>query len=334
MARPLRIQYSGAYYHVTCRGNERRKIVRDDRDRKIFLERLALSLEIYEVSLLCYVLMDNHFHLLVLTPRGNLAEFMRHFNVSYTSAFNRRHRRAGHLYQGRYKAFLIDADNYLLALSRYIHLNPVRLKAFVKKTVEEKRAELGRCRWSSLWGYLFSTRREACIDYDMVLSQTGGDTRKGRQGYRKFILSGLEGELENPLELGRGHGIVGGKDFISRVKGKFLERKGPRREQPALRELTRELDPEALIEKFSVLTGIAREELCRKGKLCVERAMMMELLYRLCRISQPEIGKLVGGVDYSAVSQARGRLRKRLLQDKQVRKSLAEIHRSLLQSSR
>ena len=112
MARPLRIQYPGACYHVTCRGNERRKIFRDDQDRKGFLERLALSLEIYEVSLLCYVLMDTHFHLLVMTPKGNLAEFMRHFNVSYTSAFNRRHRRVGHLYQGRYKAFLIDADTY------------------------------------------------------------------------------------------------------------------------------------------------------------------------------------------------------------------------------
>ncbi len=230
MARPLRIQYPGAYYHVTCRGNEGRKIVRDDRDRKIFLERLALSLEIYEVSLLAYVLMENHFHLLVMTPKGNLAEFMRHFNVSYTSVFNRRHRRAGHLHQGRYKAFLIDADNYLLAVSRYIHLNPVRLKAFGKKTVKEKWAELGRCRWSSLSGYLFSAKREACIDYETVLSQTGGDTWKGRQGYRKFILSGLEGELENPLELGRGHGIVGGQDFIGRVKRKLVERQRPRRE--------------------------------------------------------------------------------------------------------
>jgi putative transposase len=334
MARPLRIQYPGAYYHVTCRGNERRNIFRGDLDRKSFLERLALSLEIYEVSLLCYVLMDNHFHLLVMTPKGNLGDFMRHFNISYTSAFNRRHRRVGHLYQGRYKAFLIDADNYLLALSRYIHLNPVRLKAFEKKTAEEKWAELTRFRWSSLSNYLFSTKREKFVDYEMVRSQAGGDARKGRQGYRRFILSGLEGELENPLELGRGHGIVGGKDFIERVKGRLLDRRSRRREQPALRELAKDLDPEALVEKFSAFTGIPREELCRKGRQSVERAILMELIYRFCRISQPEIGKLVGGLDYAAVSQARGRLHKRLAQDEQVRKRFEEIHGSLRQPSR
>jgi len=334
MARPLRIQYPDAYYHVTCRGNERRKIFRGEQDRKSFLERLALSLEIYEVSLFCYVLMDNHFHLLVMTPKGNLSEFMRHFNVSYTCAFNRRHRRVGHLYQGRYKAFLIDADNYLLALSRYIHLNPVRLKAFEKKMADEKWAELSRFGWSSLSGYLFSTKREAFVDYETVLSQTGGDSRKGRQGYRNFILSGLEGELENPLELGRGHGIVGGKDFLDWVKGKLLDGQRRRREQPALRELARELDPEAVVERFSALTGIAREELCRKGKQSVERAMLMELIYRFCQISQPEIGKLVGGLDYAAVSQARGRLHKRLAQDEQVRKRFQQIHSSLLQLSR
>lgn len=107
--------------------------------------------------------MDNYFHLLAMTPKGNLAEFMRHINISYTSAFNRRHRWVGHLYQGRYKAFLFDADNYLLELSRYIHLNPVRLKAFEKKMASEKWAELSRFRWSSLSGYLFSTKREAFV---------------------------------------------------------------------------------------------------------------------------------------------------------------------------
>ncbi len=105
----------------------------------------------------------------------------------------------------------------------YEVINPVRLKTCANKTVEEKWAELGRFRWSSLSGYLFSTKREAFVDYEMVLPQMGGDNRKGRQGYRKFILSELEGELENPLELGRGHGIVEGKDFVGWVKQKLVE---------------------------------------------------------------------------------------------------------------
>jgi len=111
MARPLRIQFPGAFYHITCRGNERKAIFSDQTDQNAFLEKLSLSLDIFNVSLLAYVMMPNHFHLLLTTPEGNLSEFMRHFNISYTSAFNRRHKRVGHLYQGRYKAFVIQADN-------------------------------------------------------------------------------------------------------------------------------------------------------------------------------------------------------------------------------
>lgn len=133
MTRPLRILFPGAYYHVTCRGNDRRAIYRDDRDRELFLEKLRGSLGTYQVELHAYVLMANHFHLMVATPKGNLSEFMRHFNISYTAAFNRRHRRVGHLYQGRYKAILVDQDSYLLELSRYVHLNPVRVKNFQKR---------------------------------------------------------------------------------------------------------------------------------------------------------------------------------------------------------
>ena len=121
MARPLRIDYSDAYYHVTCRGNEQRAIFRDNQDRRGFLERLQRSLEIYGVRLHGYVLMRNHFHLVVQTPRANLSEFMRHLNVSYTGFYNRRHRRVGHLFQGRFKAIVVEADSYLLELSRYVH---------------------------------------------------------------------------------------------------------------------------------------------------------------------------------------------------------------------
>ncbi len=119
MARPLRIQYPGAYYHVTCRGNERKEIFLDAHDRTVFLEKLSLSLDIYNVSLLAYVCMFNHFHMLLTTPDGNLSEFMRHFSISYTSAFNLRYGRVGHLYQGRYKSFLIDADEISLSLLSY-----------------------------------------------------------------------------------------------------------------------------------------------------------------------------------------------------------------------
>ena len=105
-----------------------RSIFSSDADRSAFLDLLGRSSDVYEAEILAYVLMSNHFHLLVKTPLGNLQEFMRHFNISYTGWYNRRHRRSGHLYQGRYHSFLIDADNYLKEVSRYIHLNPVKIK--------------------------------------------------------------------------------------------------------------------------------------------------------------------------------------------------------------
>lgn len=184
MARALRIQYPDAYYHVTCRGNERKAIFQSQSDIDIFLEKLSDSLDIFNVILLAYVCMQNHFHLLVKTPKANLSEFMRHFNICYTSAFNRNHRRVGHLYQGRYKSFLIDADQYLLEVSRYIHLNPVRTKEWSKKTVSEKKEALIGYGSSSFLGYLYPNKREKHVDYGFILEQMGGDARNGLEEYR------------------------------------------------------------------------------------------------------------------------------------------------------
>ena len=120
-------------FHVTCRGNDRRVIFRDDHDRARFLEQLRSASEIFSVRVHAYVLMSNHFHLIVETPKANLSEFMRQFNISYTGYYNRRHRRIGHLSQGRFKAIVVDKDSYLLELSRYVHLNPIRIKSKMQR---------------------------------------------------------------------------------------------------------------------------------------------------------------------------------------------------------
>jgi putative transposase len=138
MARALRIQFEGALYHVTSRGNEKREIFKDDVDRSRLLEILKLSLNTYQVVLYSYVLMQNHYHLLVETPHGNVSEFMRHFNLTYAAYYNKRHNRVGHLYQGRYKSILVDKESYLTTLSRYIHLNPIRTEQFMFGPTREK----------------------------------------------------------------------------------------------------------------------------------------------------------------------------------------------------
>ncbi|RPI76213.1 MAG: hypothetical protein EHM45_13645 [Desulfobacteraceae bacterium] len=325
MARALRIQYPGASYHVTCRGNERKAIFKSQSDIVIFLEKLSDSLEIYSVILLAYVCMPNHFHLLVKTPKANLSEFMRHFNICYTGVFNRNHRRVGHLYQGRYKSLLIDADSYLLEVSRYIHLNPVRTKEWSEKDVSEKKIALMDYSASSLMGYLYPKQREKYVDYEIILDQVGGDDRYGREEYRKFVMSGLDGELESPLGLGRGHGIVGEDAFITQVKTRHLTSQKNKREQPAVKVLEKVIEPEELIKRFFEINGKSRGELLRRGKYSVDRSMLMALLYELCGMTQPEIGKLMGGIDYSAVSQSRKRLRQKCLQEPKLQKRFDQI---------
>ncbi len=125
MARQLRIEYPGAIYHVTSRGNARSMIYADDKDREDFLRILALVVERYQWLCHAYCLMGNHYHLLIETPEGNLSKGMRQINGVYTQSYNRRHQRVGHLFQGRFKAILVEKESYLLQLCRYIVRNPV-----------------------------------------------------------------------------------------------------------------------------------------------------------------------------------------------------------------
>jgi REP element-mobilizing transposase RayT len=126
MARPLRITYPGAFYHVTARGNEQRAVYKSQKDREKFLGYLQTSTERYNAVIHAYCMMDNHYHLLIETPSANLPQIMRHINGAYTTYFNIKRKRSGHLFQGRYKAILVEKDEYAKALSRYIDLNPVR----------------------------------------------------------------------------------------------------------------------------------------------------------------------------------------------------------------
>jgi putative transposase len=126
MARPLRIEYEGAFYHVTSRGNEQKKIFYSKSDYEKFKHYLKEAQYKYGYLIHCFVLMTNHYHLLIETPKPNLSRVMHYLNSSYTNYINIKRKRSGHLFQGRYKAILIDRDNYLLELSRYVHLNPIR----------------------------------------------------------------------------------------------------------------------------------------------------------------------------------------------------------------
>ncbi|MGH7824912.1 MAG: REP-associated tyrosine transposase [Candidatus Binatia bacterium] len=324
MARPLRINYPGAFYHVTCRGNERRDIFADDRDRSAFLDKLRTSMGIYEVRVHAYVLMSNHFHMIVETPKGNLSEFMRHFNISYTAGYNRRHNRVGHLYQGRFKAILIDADDYLLELSRYVHLNPVRLGTYKSKDAGEKIKDVERYRWSSLSGYLNTSKRQSWITYDTVFSCVG----ESRSKYREFVIDGIRRGYDTPWEEVKGQAVLGGEDFVERIKGR-RKSLGSRREQPGVRQLEA-IDPAAVLKKVARYFQLPERQLTgkRTGRRD-ERGVALELMYRLGGTSQARIGDLMG-LDYTAVSRERKRLRDRIESDMRLKKRLREIEALVL----
>jgi putative transposase len=307
MARPLRIQYPGAFYHITCRGNERRKIFLDDDDRYRFVKLLKESLKIYQVVVYAYVLMDNHFHLVAQTLRANASEFMRRFNICYTSWFHYRHNTCGHLYQGRYKALLVDADNYLLELSRYVHLNPVRVGRVCRGALHKKWQYVMKYQWSSLAGYVNAKRAVDFVKYDLVLDMVGG-----RRAYQRFLLDGAKKGLDDIYEDVQYQTILGNDDFVALVKGEYLKQ-GSLHEQPPYRNLVaKTIKPERVIACCAEALGTEANQLKVRSGDGTIRGIVADMLYQYSGITHRAIGELLGGIGYTAVNMLRTRLRKKI----------------------
>lgn len=183
MPRPLRIEFENAWYHVMNRGMGKRAIFKTDHHRQLFLNIMAQTTEIFGAEVHAYCLMDNHYHLLIKTPRGNLARIMRHINGVYTQQFNYQENKSGSLFKGRYKAILVHGDDYLLQVSRYIHLNPVTTQ-LVKKA--------NHYRWSSYTDYLQPHNKRAWISVQPILSMM--NSKQPVALYQRFIEKGLDHE--------------------------------------------------------------------------------------------------------------------------------------------
>ncbi len=182
IARPLRIEFAGALYHITSRGDRREAIFEDDEDREAFLDVLAEVVERYNWICHAFCLMTNHYHLVIETVEGNLSQGMRQLNGVYTQASNRRHNRAGHLFQGRFKGILVDKDAYLLELSRYVVLNPVR--AGMVDTPAQ-------WRWSSYRAMMGQAPVPKWLAVDGLLSQFGAVREQARRHYQHFVLDAV-----------------------------------------------------------------------------------------------------------------------------------------------
>lgn len=208
MARPLRIEYAGALYHVTSRGDRREDIYLDDPDRREWLAIIGQTCDRFNWVVHAYCQMTNHYHFLVETIDGNLSRGMRQLNGVYTQRFNRRHNQAGHLFQGRYKAILVQKENYLLELSRYVVLNPIRAR-MVKR--------LEAWPWSSYPAVMGLADTPVWQDTDWLLTQFGKQRKRAREKYTKFILEGKG--LPSPLGETRNQLLLGDDAFAEKFRG-------------------------------------------------------------------------------------------------------------------
>jgi REP element-mobilizing transposase RayT len=213
MARPLRIEYPSALYHVTSRGDRQEPIFDDDRDRTAFLNILGDVVSRFRWQCYAYCLMGNHYHLMIETPQGNLTKGMRQLNGVFTQWSNRRHQRSGHLFQGRYKAILVDRDSYFLELARYIVLNPVRA-AMVKQPQQWA--------WSSYGAMAGKSTAPAWLTTEVLLGEFGKRRFRARRKYQQFVEEGMGGEsIWKDL---KGQIYLGDDDFVEQMRGKLGER--------------------------------------------------------------------------------------------------------------
>ncbi|MFH0771753.1 MAG: transposase [Candidatus Omnitrophota bacterium] len=254
MARPLRIEFEGALYHITTRGNEQKDIFLDVEDREKFFRYLHLTKIRYKVTIHAYCLMNNHYHLLIETALPNLTRFMRDLNGHYTIYFNRRNKRSGHLFQGRYKAILVDKDNYLWELSRYIHLNPVRAKM-------TDRPE--NYPYSSFKYFLGEVRQPEYLSTEFILNQFGRNQPEQIRSYKQFVYDGI-GKTVNFLTNLYADCILGTEEFIYEISNRMLKNKSIPRDITHQKKLRHNIELKGVLKTVMMYYAIDKDILTKR----------------------------------------------------------------------
>lgn len=336
MARNLRLEYEGAIYHVTARGNERREIYRDDGDCTQFLNCLEECVQRFGVRLYLFCLMPNHFHLLLETPRPNLGVFMQSLLTRYTVYFNRRHRRRGHLTQGRYGAKVVEGDKagerHLLGLSRYVHLNPAYTRKTKALSLAERIGLVREYRWSSYRGYVNKDARLAWMDYSPVLAQMEGAEERQAENYRRYVETGI---AEDDEEIRRALWIsarsIGGEKFREWVEEqhKQLNERAGSREDLTFRRIRGRMTVDEVLRNVEKFCGVRREEIVRRQRGTVVRGIASRWLCRYGGLTQRKTGKVLGLSTGAAVSAQLKALSQRLNGDEGLRKRLAKAEKRL-----
>lgn len=316
MGRAWRIEYKGALYHLMSRGNDGQDIFHNDEDRNLFFGTISEMSERFEIDIFAYVLMSNHYHLLVRTNQSNLKRAMQWLGVTYTRRFNNRHAKSGHLFQGRYKSILIQNDAYIMRLSCYIHRNPLRA-GIVSRLIDYK--------WSSYPIYAYGKEAPGWLSTQMILSYfKGADNHKQyRQKVQKYA------DEEKSLLEDLRHGIVlGSKTFVDKIRKRFLP-DVPHLEIPQQKKIAKDIQVEDIIKKAAKTLQVDINKCIQAKRLHGQnkqnRDLLIYLIWNTGLITNDEIGKQFG-MSYSAVSHSVKSFKEKMGKDRKLKNQFGEVN--------
>ena len=343
MARHLRVEFPGAIYHVTCRmvGDAavdgaswppEKRLFRDDADYERFLDRLGERVGQYNIRLYLFVCMTNHFHLVFETPEANCSKFMQSLSTAYTVYYNLRHGRHGHLFDGRYKAKLVDGDDYLLSLSRYVHINPVQVSSQKRKPIEERIKTLRAYRWSSYPSYIGKRKALDFVEYGPLLSEMSGKRREWPKRYREFVEAGLaesDDDFKVALKLSpRSIGSDGFRAWIDELYQKRVETHA-KPEDVSFRHITEPLPPSEVLAILATIFDVDVAEFSRRRHGSALRAVASKLLIRYAGQSQRDVAAFLTIGSGSAVCNQLKSLPGKLAKDRHLRRQVKHAERIL-----
>jgi REP element-mobilizing transposase RayT len=337
MARHLRVEFPGAIYHVTCRmvgdwKTEKTLLFKDDADHERFLDRLAERVEQFNIRLYLFVCMTNHFHLVFETPEANCSKFMQSLSTAYTVYYNLRHGRHGHLFDGRYKAKLVEGDDYLLSLSRYVHLNPVQVSSQKRKPIEERIRILRAHRWSSYPSYIGKRKALDFVKYGPLLAEMNGREREWPKHYREFVESGLaesDDDFKVALKLSpRSIGSDGFRAWIDELYQKRVETHA-KPEDISFRHISEPLPAHDVLDVLSAIFEVEVSEFSRRRHGSPLRAVAAKLLLRYAGLTQRDVAALLSIGSGSAVCNQLKALPGKLAKDRRLGRRLKEAETAL-----
>ncbi len=336
MARHLRVEFSGAIYHVTCRmiGDhrmDRSRLFVDDKDRKRFVDRLADRVEQYNIRLYLFVCMTNHFHLVFETPEGNCSKFMQSLSTAYTVYYNLRHERHGHLLDGRYKAKLVEGDDYLLALTRYVHLNPVQVGRIKRRTIEEKIRYLRQYSCSSYLSYIGKDKAFDFVEYGPILAMMHGNKRQWSKRYREFVETGLAEDDDFKVALKESPRSIGSDGFrawIDELYQKLIEGHNVP-EDIAFRHITEPVPVEKILKVLAETLDVDLAAFGQRRRSSPLRSIAARMLIRFGGQSQRQAAVHLEMGTGGAVSAQVRRLPGLLAQNRRLGRMVKQLEKKL-----